>query len=139
MYVYVCIYVCMWISLSVQVASKSESIARIIFSKTARDWEDQGASCLCRSTSPDVPSSRAQIPDVKMHPIAAAFQSWFCQVTISSLLSVWLHHLSAQNYSKTICTQIWYTNITKWLKKWLLLKDCPEELWGDRPGSPSDG
>ena len=69
-----------WISLSVQVASKSGSTVRMFFAKTAPDWADQGASCLCRSTSPDISSSRPQIPEVKMHPIAAAFQSWACQV-----------------------------------------------------------
>lgn len=122
-----------WISLSVQVASKSGSTVRMFFAKTAPDWADQGASCLRRSTSPDISSSRPQIPEVKMHPIAAAFQSWACQVfSIYEVFScpTFLPKFIERQFVYGYCIQI--------ANKMLLLKDCPKELWGDRPGSQSN-
>lgn len=119
-----------WISLSVQVASKSGSTVRMFFAKTAPDWADQGASCLCRSTSPDISSSRPQIPEVKMHPIAAAFQSWACQV-----FSIYEVFSCPTFLPKFIERQLVYGYCLQIANKMLFLKDCPKELWGDRPGS----
>ena len=105
----------------------------MFFAKTAPDWADQGASCLCRSTSPDISSSRPQIPEVKMHPIAAAFQSWACQV-----FSIYEVFSCPTFLPKFIERQLVYGYCIQIANKMLLLKDCPKELWGDRPGSQSD-
>ena len=68
-----------------------------------------------------------------MHPIAAAFQSWACQV-----FSIYEVFSCPTFLPKFIERQLVYGYCIQIANKMLLLKDCPKELWGDRPGSQSD-